>query len=57
MGSKGDVKHSVCVFFVGMGSNLAGVLVFSNLTLTRMIYLCGPILGNDPILWLQTMSC
>ena len=35
MGSKGDVKHFVCVFLLGMGSNLAGVSVFSNLTLTR----------------------
>ena len=36
MGSKGDVKHSVSCFLLGMGSNLAGVLVFSNLTLTRL---------------------
>ena len=37
MGSKGDVKHSVCMFFAcGMGSNLAGVSVFSNLTLTKI---------------------
>ena len=38
MGSKGDVKQSIlsACFLLGMGSNLAGVSVFSNLTLTRL---------------------
>ena len=38
MGSKGDVKQSIlsACFLPGMGSNLAGVSVFSNLTLTRL---------------------
>ena len=36
MGSKGDVRILSACFLLGMGSNLAGVSVFSNLTLTRL---------------------
>ena len=36
MGSKGHVRHLSACFLLGMGSNLAGVSVFSDLTLTRL---------------------
>ena len=41
----------------GGGGLTFAAFAFAFAAAAKMIYLCGPILGNDPILWLQTMSC